>query len=97
MSRRRYFEEQRSGNGAIYHCVETEIEPGDRIRLFNLMNKSNPIQLARNSVLNQLREGTAFNIHTQSPVSFSFSSTSTGYEPMAIWIRLVRGKRYKTG
>lgn len=39
MSRRRYFEEQRSGNGAIYHCVETEIEPGDRIRLFNLMNK----------------------------------------------------------
>ena len=38
-----------------------------------------------NSVLNQLREGTAFNIH--SSVSFSFSSTSTGYEPMAIWIR----------
>lgn len=37
--------------------------------------------------LDQLREGTAFNIHTQSPVSFSFSSTSTGYEPMAIWIR----------
>lgn len=35
MSRRRYFEEQRSGNGAIYHCVKTEIEPGDRIRLFN--------------------------------------------------------------
>lgn len=24
MSRRRYFEEQRSGNGAIYHCVKTE-------------------------------------------------------------------------
>lgn len=22
MSRRRYFEEQRSGNGAIYHCVK---------------------------------------------------------------------------
>lgn len=37
MSRRRYFEEQRSGNGAIYHCVKTEIEPGDRIRLFNLV------------------------------------------------------------
>lgn len=36
MSRRRYFEEQRSGNGAIYHCVKTEIEPGDKIRLFNL-------------------------------------------------------------
>jgi hypothetical protein len=27
VSRRRYFEEQRSGNGAIYHCVKTEIEP----------------------------------------------------------------------
>ena len=39
-----------------------------------------------NSVLNQLREGTAFNIHTQSPVSFSFSSTSTGHEPMSIRI-----------
>lgn len=24
MSRRRYFEEQRSGNGAIYHCVEVD-------------------------------------------------------------------------
>lgn len=35
MSRGRYFEEQRSGNGAIYHCVKTEIEPGDKIRLFN--------------------------------------------------------------
>lgn len=86
MSRRRYFEEQRSGNGAIYHCVETEIEPGDRIRLFNLMNKIKSDTISQdkiNSVLNQLREGTAF----KSPVSFSFSSTSTGYEPMAIWIR----------
>ena len=67
MSRRRYFEEQRSGNGAIYHCVETEIEPGDRIRLFNLMNKIKSDTISQdkiNSVLNQLREGTAFNIHT---------------------------------
>lgn len=90
MSRRRYFEEQRSGNGAIYHCVKTEIEPGDRIKLFNLMNKikSDTISWDKiNSVLNQLREGTAFNIHTHSSVSFSFSSTSTGYEPMTIWIR----------
>lgn len=88
MSRRRYFEEQRSGNGAIYHCVKTEIEPGDRIRLFNLMNKIKSDTISQdkiNSVLNQLREGTAFNIHTQSSVSFS--STSTGYEPMTIWIR----------
>lgn len=67
MSRRRYFEEQRSGNGAIYHCVKTEIEPGGKIRLFNLMNK--------------VKSDT-----TQSPVSFSFSSTSTGYEPMSIRI-----------
>lgn len=89
MSRRRYFEEQRSGNGAIYHCVKAEIEPGDKIRLFNLMNKVKSDTISQdkiNSVLNQLREGTAFNIHTQSPVSFSFSSTSTGYEPMSIRI-----------
>lgn len=80
MSRRRYFEEQRSGNGAIYHCVETEIEPGDRIRLFNLMNKIKSDTISQdkiNSVLNQLREGTAFNIHTQSPV-FMFSNRYDG-------------------
>ena len=75
MSRRRYFEEQRSGNGAIYHCVKTEKVKSDTISQDKI-----------NSVLNQLREGTAFNIHTQSPVSFSFSSTSTGYEPMSIRI-----------
>lgn len=60
MSRRRYFEERRSGNGAIYHCVKTEIEPGDRIRLFNLMNKVKSDTISQdkiNSVLNQLREG----------------------------------------
>lgn len=59
MSRRRYFEEQRSGNGAIYHCVKTEIEPGDRIKLFNLMNKIKSDTISQdkiNSVLNQLRE-----------------------------------------
>lgn len=39
MSRRRYFEEQRSGGGAIYHYVETEIDPGDAIRLFYLMRR----------------------------------------------------------
>ena len=58
MSRRRYFEEQRSGNGAIYHCVKTQIEPGDRIRLFNLMNKIKSDTISQdkiNSVLNQLR------------------------------------------
>lgn len=89
MSRRRYFEEQRSGGGAIYHYVETEIESGDRLKLFYLMNKIESSTISQdkiNSVLNQLREGTAFNIHTQSSVSFSFSKSNTGYEPMAIWI-----------
>ena len=90
MSRRRYFEEQRSGGGAIYHYVETEIESGDRLRLFDLMNKIESSTISPdkiNSVLNQLGEGTAFNIHTQSSVSFSFSKSNTGYEPMAIWIK----------
>lgn len=90
MSRRRYFEEQRSGGGAIYHYVETEIDPGDRLRLFDLMNKIESSTISQdkiNSVLNQLGEGTAFNIHTQSSVSFSFSKSNTGYEPMAIWIK----------
>lgn len=90
MSRRRYFEEQRSGGGAIYHYVETEIESGDRLRLFDLMNKIESSTISQdkiNSVLNQLREGTAFNIHTQSSVSFSFSKSNTSYEPMVIWIR----------
>lgn len=90
MSRRRYFEEQRSGGGAIYHYVETEIESGDRLGLFDLMNKIESSTISQdkiNSVLNQLREGTAFNIHTQSSVSFSFSKSNTGYEPMVIWIR----------
>lgn len=90
MSRRRYFEEQRSGGGAIYHYVETEIESGDRLRLFKLMNKIESSTISQdkiNSVLNQLGEGTAFNIHTQSSVSFSFSKSNTGYEPMVIWIK----------
>lgn len=89
MSRRRYFEEQRSGGGAIYHYVETEIESGDRLRLFDLMNKIESSTISQdkiNSVLNQLGEGTAFNIHTQSSVSFSFSKSNTGYEPMSIRI-----------
>ena len=65
MSRRGYFEEQRSG-------MELFI-PGDRIRLFNLMNKIKSDTISQdkiNSVLNQLREGTAFNIHTHSSVFF---------------------------
>lgn len=88
MSRRRYFEEQRSGNGAIYHCVKqkSSLEIGSSY-LMNKIKSDTISQDKINSVLNQLREGTAFNIHTHSSVSFSFSSTSTGYEPMTIWIR----------
>lgn len=70
--------------------METEIESGDRLKLFYLMNKIESSTISQdkiNSVLNQLGEGTAFNIHTQSSVSFSFSKSNIGYEPMAIWIK----------
>lgn len=33
MSRRRYFEEQRSGNGAIYHCVEIDTDHDNRFEV----------------------------------------------------------------
>lgn len=36
MSRRRYFEEQRSGNGAIYHCVEIDTDHDNRFEVLNL-------------------------------------------------------------
>lgn len=90
MSRRRYFEEQRSGNGAIYHCVEIDTDHDNRFEVLDLMSKDESDTISPdkvNNVLNQLRQGSCFNIHTQSTVSFSFSSTSTGYEPMSIWIR----------
>lgn len=64
--------------------------PGDSVRLFDLTNKikSDTISWDKmNSVFNQLREGTAFDVHTHSSVSFSFSSTPADYEPMTIWIR----------
>lgn len=37
MSRRRYFEEQRSGNGAIYHCVEIDTDHDNRFEVLDLM------------------------------------------------------------
>lgn len=89
MSRRRYFEEQRSGNGAIYHCVEIDTDHDNRFEVLDLMSKDESDTISPdkvNNVLNQLRQGSCFNIHTHSSVSFSFSSTSTGYEPMTIWI-----------
>lgn len=39
MSRRRYFEEQRSGNGAIYHCVEIDTDHDNRFEVLDLMSK----------------------------------------------------------
>lgn len=73
MSRRRYFEEQRSGNGAIYHCVEIDTDYDDRFRVIYLRNKDESDTISPdkvNNVLNQLRQGSCFNIHTQSTVSF---------------------------
>lgn len=73
MSRRRYFEEQRSGNGAIYHCVEIDTDHDDRFEVLDLMSKDESDTISPdkvNNVLNQLRQGSCFNIHTQSTVSF---------------------------
>ena len=47
MSRRRYFEEQRSGNEAIYHCVEIDTDHDTYFEVLDLMSKMNPIQLAQ--------------------------------------------------
>ena len=45
MSRRRYFKEQRSGNEAIYHCVEIDTDHDTYFEVLDL--KMNPIQLAQ--------------------------------------------------
>ena len=92
MSRRRYFEEQRSGNGAICHCVEMEIDlsSGNYVNLFDLMSKIESSTISQgdiNSVLSYLREGEAFNIHTQSPVSLAFSTSNPGEESVVVRIR----------
>lgn len=39
MSRRRYFEEQRSGNEAIYHCVEIDTDHDTYFEVLDLMSK----------------------------------------------------------
>lgn len=73
MSRRRYFEEQRSGNGAIYHCVKIDTDYDDCFEVLDLMSKDESDTISPdkvNKVLNQLRQGSCFNIHTQSTVSF---------------------------
>lgn len=69
MSRRRYFEEQRSGNGAIYHCVEIDTDHDNRFEVLDLMSKDESDTISPdkvNNVLNQLRQGSCFNIHTLS-------------------------------
>ena len=73
MSRRRYFEEQRSGNEAIYHCVEIDTDHDSYFEVLDLMSKDESDTVSPdkvNNVLNQLRQGSCFNIHTQSIVSF---------------------------
>lgn len=60
MSRRRYFEEQRSGNGAIYHCVEIDTDHDNRFEVLDLMSKDESDTISPdkvNNVLNQLRQG----------------------------------------
>lgn len=77
MSRRRYFEEQRSGNGAIYHCVEIDADHDNRFEVLDLMSKDESDTISPdkvNNVLNQLRQGSCFNIHTQSTVSFEVNA-----------------------
>lgn len=73
VSRRRYFEEQRSGNEAIYHCVEIDTDHDTYFEVLDLMSKDESDTVSPdkvNNVLNQLRQGSCFNIHTQSIVSF---------------------------
>lgn len=63
MSRRRYFEEQRSGNGAIYHCVEIDTDHDNRFEVLDLMSKDESDTISPdkvNNVLNQLRQGSCF-------------------------------------
>lgn len=80
MSRRRYFEEQRSGNGAIYHCVEIDTDYDLSYEVLVLMSKDESDTISPdkvNNVLNQLRQGSCFNIHTQSTVSFEVTERRT--------------------
>lgn len=92
MSRRRYFEEQRSGNGAIYHCVEIDTDHDNRFEVLDLMSKDESDTISPdkvNNVLNQLRQGSCFNIHTQSTVSFEVIEKRSN----AIFIKL-NNKKY---
>ena len=75
MSRRRYFEEQRSGNEAIYHCVEIDTDHDTYFEVLDLMSKDESDTVSPdkvNNVLNQLRQGSCFNIHTQSNRKYVF-------------------------
>ena len=98
MSRRRYFEEQRSGNGAIYHCVEIDTDHDNRFEVLDLMSKDESDTISPdkvNNVLNQLRQGSCFNIHTQSTVSFEVIEKRSNAIPVipgqSISIRVGKG------
>lgn len=85
MSRRRYFEEQRSGNGAIYHCVEIDTDHDNRFEVLDLMSKDESDTISPdkvNNVLNQLRQGSygiiyRFQINNKKYV-FMFSNNYDG-------------------
>lgn len=98
MSRRRYFEEQRSGNGAIYHCVEIDTDHDNRFEVLDLMSKDESDTISPdkvNNVLNQLRQGSCFNIHTQSTVFIKFNPTPAPSEQHGIIYRFqINNKKY---
>lgn len=81
MSRRRYFEEQRSGNEAIYHCVEIDTDHDTYFEVLDLMSKDESDTVSPdkvNNILNQLRQGSCFNIHTQSISGTGGSTNGSG-------------------
>lgn len=113
MSRRRYFEEQRSGNEAIYHCVEIDTDHDTYFEVLDLMSKDESDTVSPdkvNNVLNQLRQGSCFNIHTQSPAGNYTWVVPGGCTEVDVFLVgggggsgnggdgtvLIRGRRYKS-
>lgn len=56
MSRRRYFEEQRSGNEAIYHCVEIDTDHDTYFEVLDLMSKDESDTVGPDKVNNVLNQ-----------------------------------------
>lgn len=99
MSRRRYFEEQRSGNGAIYHCVEIDTDHDNRFEVLDLMSKDESDTISPdkvNNVLNQLRQGSFEVIEKRSNAMFiKFNPTPAPSEQHGIIYRFqINNKKY---